>query len=79
MEENLKRKLENYENQLKEMNQNVEKQRLEQERINQEKLLKQKIEALEAEKAKKKREFEIREKNELARLENIKKNSRICT
>ena len=54
MEENLKRKLENYENQLKEMNQNVEKQRLEQERINQEKLLKEKIEALEAEKAKKK-------------------------
>lgn len=54
MEEQLKRQLENYENQLKEMNQNVEKQRLEHERINQEKLLKEKIEALEAEKAKKK-------------------------
>ena len=39
------------------------------ERKNQEKLLKEKIEALELEKAKKKREFEIREKNELTRLE----------
>ena len=67
-----KKKLEEYQLRMKEMNQNAEKQRIEQERLNQERKLKEKIEQLEKEKAKKKREVEIKEKNEMLRRERAK-------
>ena len=72
MEEQIKLQQKEYEEKLKEMSANAEKQRIEQERLNQEKILKDKIEQLEAEKARKKREFEIREKNQQILLENSK-------
>ena len=73
IEEKLKKQVEEYELKLKEISQNAEKQRIEQERLNQERKLKEKIEQLEEEKAKKKREFEIKEKNEMLKREQAKK------
>ena len=61
--------------QLKETNESVEKQKIEQERIEQEEKLIIKLEQLEQEKARKKREFEIKERNELMKLEQSKKKS----
>jgi hypothetical protein len=69
MQEQLKKQAEEYQIQLKEISENVEKQKLEQERLIQERKLKEKLEQLEEEKAKKKREFEIREKNEMMALQ----------
>lgn len=73
IEEKLKRQLLDYEVKLKEMNQSVEKTKIESERINVENLIKQRIDLLEAEKARKKREVELREKNDIIRKENQKK------
>ena len=56
LEEKWRKKLEEYQLQLKEINQNAEKQKIEQERLNQERKLKEKIEQLEEEKAKKGKE-----------------------
>jgi hypothetical protein len=75
MEDELKKKMEECQTQLKEMNESVEKQKIEQERIEQEERLKIKMEQLEEEKARKKREFEIKERNELMKLEQSKKES----
>ena len=72
LEDKWRKKLEEYQLQLKEINQNAEKQRIEQERLNQERKLKEKLEQLEEEKAKKKREVEIKEKNEILRRERAK-------
>lgn len=73
IEEKLRRQLMDYELKLKEMNQSVEKTKVESERINVEFLIKQRIDLLEAEKARKKREVELRERNDMIRKENIKK------
>jgi hypothetical protein len=75
MEEELKKKLEEYENTIKERNHNAEIQKIEQERQNIEQSLKEKIEQLELEKAKKKRELEIRERNQILKSETLKKNN----
>ena len=72
LEDKWRKKLEEYQLQLKEINQNAEKQRIEQDRLNQERKLKEKLEQLEEEKAKKKREVEIKEKNEMLRREGAK-------
>ena len=72
LEEKWRKKFEEYQLQLKEINQNAEKQKIEQERLNQERKLKEKIEQLEEEKAKKKREVEIKEKKEMLRREKAK-------
>jgi hypothetical protein len=74
-EDELKKKMEECQTQLKEMNESVEKQKIEQERIEQEERLRIKMEQLEEEKARKKREFEIKERNELMKLEQSKKES----
>jgi hypothetical protein len=73
IEEKLKKQLTDYETKLKEMNQSVEKTKIENERINIENIIKQRIDLLEAEKARKKREFEIRENNDVLKRENQKK------
>jgi hypothetical protein len=73
IEETLRKQVEEYELKLKEINQNVEKQRIEQERLNQERKLKERIEQLEEEKVRKKREIEIKEKEEMLRREQLKK------
>jgi hypothetical protein len=73
IEEKLRRQLQDYEVKLKEMNQNVEKSKVETERINVEHLIKQRIDLLEAEKARKKREVELKEKNDVIRKENQNK------
>ena len=73
MEDELKRKMEECQTKMKEMNENVEKQKIEQERLEEEEKLKIRMEQLEEEKARKKREFEIKEKNELMKLEQSKK------
>jgi hypothetical protein len=75
IEEKLRKQLQDYEFKLKEMNQNVEKSKIESERINIENIIKQRIDLLEAEKAKKKRDFEIRENIDLVRKESQKKQS----
>jgi hypothetical protein len=69
IEEKLRRQLLDYEVKLKEMNQIVDKSKIENERINIENIIKQRIDLLEADKAKKKREFEIRENNDMLRRE----------
>lgn len=74
IEEKLKKQLQEYEIRIKEMNQSVEKSRIENERINLENLIKERLEKLESEKARKKREFENKEKNDLIRKENEIKN-----
>ena len=68
MEEEIKKQEENYMIQMKELNENAEKQKLEQERLFQEKKLREKLEQLEKEKIKKRREFEIREKQEMQKI-----------
>ncbi len=73
IEEKLRKQVEEYELKLKEINQNAEKKRIEQERLNQEKKLKERIEQLEEEKVRKKREIEIKEKEEMLRREQLKK------
>jgi len=73
IEEKLKKQLQDYEIRIKEMNQSVEKSRIEHERINLENLIKERLEKLESEKARKKREFENKEKNDVIRRENEKK------
>ena len=73
IEEKLRKKEEEYELKLKEIKQNKEKQRIEQERRNQERKLKERIEQLEEEKVRKKREIEIKEKEEMLRREQLKK------
>jgi hypothetical protein len=73
IEEKLRRQLQDYEVKLKEMNQNVEKSKVETERINVENLIKQRIDLLETEKVRKKREVELREKNDVIKKENQKK------
>ena len=77
MEDELKKKMEECQNQMKEMNESVEKQKIEQERLEEEQKLKIKMEQLEDEKIRKRREFEIKERNELAKLEQTKKDSEI--
>ena len=77
MEDELKRKMEECQTKMKEMNENVEKQKIEQERLEEEEKLKIRMEQLEEEKARKKREFEIKEKNELMKLEQSKKENEI--
>ncbi len=72
IEEKLKRQLQDYEIRLKEMNQSVEKSKIENERINIENVIKQRIDLLEAEKARKKREVEMREKNDIIKRESMK-------
>jgi hypothetical protein len=75
IEEKLRKQLQDYEVKLKEMNQSVEKTKIESERINIENIIKQRIDLLEAEKARKKREVEIRENNDILKRENQKKQS----
>ena len=77
MEDELKRKMEECQTKMKEMNENVEKQKIEQERLEEEEKLKIRMEQLEEEKARKKREFEIKEKNDLIKLEQSKKENEI--
>ena len=73
IDETLKKKAEEYELKLREISQNQEKKRIEQERLNQEQKLKERIEQLEEEKVRKKREIEIKEKEEMFRREQLKK------
>ena len=73
IEEKLRKQVEEYEMKLKEINQNAEKQRIEQERLNQEKKLKERMKQLEEEKVRKRREIEIKEKEEKLRREQLKK------
>lgn len=73
IEEKLRRQLQDYEVKLREMNQSVEKTKVESERINVENLLKQRLDFIESEKARKKREVEIKEKNDVMKKENQKK------
>ena len=68
MEEEIKKQEEMYLNQIKELSETAEKQKLEQERLFQEKKLREKLEQLENEKIKKRKEFEIREKNEMQKI-----------
>ena len=68
MEEEIKKQEEIYLNQIKELSETAERQKLEQERLFQEKKLREKLEQLENEKIKKRREFEIREKNEMQKI-----------
>ena len=65
--------MQDYEQKLKEMNQSVEKSKIETERMNVEVLLQERLKILEAEKAKKKREYEIKEKQELQKKDAVKK------
>ena len=73
IEEKLKKQLHDYESKIKEMNQSVEKSRIEGERINLENAIKERLEKLESEKARKKRDFENKEKNDILRKESEKK------
>ena len=73
IEDKLRKQVEEYELKLKEINQNAEKQRIEQERLNQEKKLKERMKQLEEEKVRKRREIEIKEKEEMLRREQLKK------
>lgn len=73
IEEKLRKQLQDYELKLREINQNVEKSKLESERMNMENIIKQRLELLESEKARKKREVEVREKNDIVKRESIKK------
>ena len=68
MEEEIKKQEEIYLNQIKELSETAERQKLEQERLFQEKKLREKLEQLENEKIKKRREFEIREKIEMQKI-----------
>ena len=72
MQEQLKKQVEEYQTQIKELSETHEKQKIEQERLIQEQKLKEKLEQLEEEKAKKRREFEIKEKNELMKLSQVR-------
>ena len=74
LEDKLVKQLSDYENKIKEMNQSAEKSVLEADRIKLQNSINQRMEALEAEKARRKREVEIREKNDMIGRENIKKN-----
>jgi hypothetical protein len=74
IKENLKKQLQDYEVKLKELNQSVEKTKIESERINIENIIKQRIDLLEAEKARKERGFEIRENINILKRENQKSN-----
>lgn len=73
IEEKLRKQLLDYETKLRDLNQSVEKSKVESERINVENMLKQRLEIIEAEKARRKREVEIKEKNEIMKKENQKK------
>jgi len=73
IEEKLRKQLLGYEQKLKEMNQSVEKSKIENERMNVEVLLQERLKILEADKAKKKREYEIKEKMDNQKKENNKK------
>ena len=73
IEEKLRKQLLDYEQKLKEMNQSVEKSKIENERMNVEVLLQERLKILEADKAKKKREYEIKEKKDHQKKENNKK------
>jgi len=76
IEEKLRKQLLDYEQKLKEMNQSVEKSKIENERMNVEVLLQERLKILEADKAKKKREYEIKEKMDNQKKEQ-KKNQEI--
>ena len=73
IEEKLRKQLSDYEQKLKEMNQSVEKSKIENERMNVEVLLQERLKILEADKAKKKREYEIKEKMDNQKKEQNKK------
>ena len=73
IEEKLRKQLLDYEQKLKEMNQSVEKSKIENERMNVEVLLQERLKILEADKAKKKREYEIKEKMDNQKKENNKR------
>jgi len=73
IEETLRKQVEEYELKLKEINQNAEKLKIEQERKNQEQKLKERMKQLEEEKVRKRREIEIKEKEEMLRREQLKK------
>lgn len=70
-------KMQDYESRLKEMNQSVERSKLESEKNNIQANAKLLLERLEAEKLRKKIEYENREKNDMLRKENEKKNQEI--
>lgn len=77
VEEKLRVQLMEYEQKMKEMKQSVEKNKIEQERIHMENLLQERLKLLESENARKKREYENREKNEIIKKEKIKKEGEI--
>ena len=73
VEEKLRIQLSDYEFKMKEMKQSVERSKIESERIHMETLLQERLKLLESENARKKREYENREKNELLKKDNLMK------
>jgi len=73
VEEKLRIQLTDYEQKMKEMKQSVERSKIESERIHMETLLQERLKLLESENARKKREYENREKNEILKKEQLKK------
>jgi pSer/pThr/pTyr-binding forkhead associated (FHA) protein len=77
IEDKLQKQLIDYEEKLKEMNQNVEKSKIESDRKNMELIMQEKLKLLEQEKIRKKREYEQKERVEVQRKENQLKQNEI--
>jgi len=73
VEEKLRLQLSDYEQKIKEIKQCAEKSKIESERIHMETLLQERLKLLEAENARKKREYENREKSEIQKKEKLQK------
>ena len=71
IEEKLQKQLFEYEDKLKEMNQSVERSKIENDRRNMEIIMQEKLKLLEQEKIRKKREYEQKERNENKRKETM--------
>jgi kinesin family protein 13 len=69
IEDKMKKQLTDYEDKLKEMNQSVEKSKIENDRKNMEIIMQEKLKLLEQEKVRKKREYEQKEKLEIRKKE----------
>lgn len=69
VEEKMKKQLTEYEDKLKEMNQSVEKSKIENDRKNMEIIMQEKLKLLEQEKVRKKRDYEQKEKLEIRKKE----------
>eukprot|EP00340_Litonotus_pictus_P005567 CAMPEP_0170514046 /NCGR_PEP_ID=MMETSP0209-20121228/600_1 /TAXON_ID=665100 ORGANISM="Litonotus pictus, Strain P1" /NCGR_SAMPLE_ID=MMETSP0209 /ASSEMBLY_ACC=CAM_ASM_000301 /LENGTH=1023 /DNA_ID=CAMNT_0010797955 /DNA_START=73 /DNA_END=3141 /DNA_ORIENTATION=- len=73
IEDKMKKQLTDYEDKLKEMNQSVEKSKIENDRKNMEIIMQEKLKLLEQEKVRKKREYEQKEKLEIRKKEELSK------